>query len=274
MKSVIIGRGNLGLDLAQALTIVGHNVEILSRSTGYNWRTGHPSLKDADYVWVTAGHGSVDAAANDPEGCFDTHMHMPLKLAMTLPQDTRLICFSSDYAASESQPWSPGMTNVAPRSLYATSKIAMELGLKSLGRKNTFCVRVGSLYGSHYPERCFPGRILQRFPKPCKVMMPMNRTSPTPTPWIANVLSRHLYMFQGDFRVFHCGPKGMVSVVTWAKIVLGDQYEIESKGFDQTRPLVANLQCSFENPPEWEELWRLHWLQQTYHAKCAIEPSI
>lgn len=271
MKHYVIGRGNLGLDLVLALTEGGQDVRLLTRSEGFNPKTHN--FSDADYVWVAAGFGSVEATNKDFLGALDAHAVMPIHIAKNLPPYTKLICFSSDYAADESAPWSPGSTTKQPRSLYAVTKISMELALRSLGRKNTFAIRVCSLYGEHFPQRTFPGRLLERYPNPCKLTLPINRTTPTPTKWIADVVNRNLAKFSGDFRVFHCAPVGMTSVVQWGQILLGKDYEVESSGFDQTRPLCSNLQCSFEHAPDWTELWRLHWFQQKYHAVRSVNPS-
>lgn len=262
----------MGLDLVQALSEKGHHAKLLTKSAGFDWRDDISMLLDADFVWIAAGFGSVEAALRDPSGAFDCHVAMPVKIAMGLPETTRIVCFSSDYAADESTPWSPGALNRTPRSLYAVTKISMELALKSLKRPNTFAVRVCSLYGEHYPERTFPGRLLKRFPTPADIEVPMNRTTPTPTKWVADVLARHLQDLTGDFRVHHVAPGGTASIVQWAKKILGNGYKIESKGLDQSRPLCSNLRCTFENVPDWEELWNLHWLYQKYHAKAPLDP--
>jgi dTDP-4-dehydrorhamnose reductase len=273
MKHYIIGRGNLGLDLVQALTEAGHETCLLTSSGGWNWRSNKEQLLDADFVWIAAGFGSVEHTNRDPLGAFDTHVVMPIEIAKGLRPETRLICFSSDYAADESAPWSPGSTSKNPRSVYAVTKISMELALRAIHRKNTFAVRIGSLYGSHLPQKTFPSRLLERYPNPCNVTLPMNRTTPTPTKWIADVMSRNLGKFNGDFRVFHCAPQGMTPVWIWGQIILGGGYKVESHGFDQSRPLCSNLQCSFEAAPDWLELWKLHSLQQKYHAQKPIHPT-
>lgn len=273
MRHYVIGRGNLGLDLVQVLGEAGHDVRLLTASSGFDWKTQKEKFQDADYVWIAAGFGSVESVKKNLAGALETHCVMPVEIAKALPDYTKLICFSSDYCADESAPWSPGSTTKYPRSLYAVTKISMELALRSLGRKNTFVVRVGSLYGEHFPSKTFPGRLLERYPNPTKLTLPMNRTTPTPTRWIADVLNRNLVKFMGDFRVFHCAPVGMVSVWQWGQIVLGNDYTVESHGFDQNRPLCSNLQCSFEDPPDWTELWRLHWFQQKYHAIRSVDPT-
>lgn len=274
MKHVVIGRGNLGLDLTEVLTESGHSVRLLSTSLGFDFKKLDANFfADTDYVWIAAGFGSVESTKKDFMGAVDTHVNMPIQIAKLLPELCRMICFSSDYAADEKNPWSPGGTDMNPKSLYAVTKVAMELALRALGRKHTFAVRIGSLYGKHFPSKTFPGRLLERYPNPTKLTLPMNRTTPTPTRWIAYVLSRNLVKFVGDFRVFHCAPQGMVSVKEWGRIILGDAYTIETHGFDQSRPLCSNLQCSFEDAPDWMELWRLHWFQQDYHAQRSIEPA-
>lgn len=274
MKHVVIGRGNLGLDLIQALSEAGHDARLFTASGGWDWRKDKEQLLDADFVWVAAGFGSVEHANRDPLGAFDTHVVMPIEIAKILKPETRLICFSSDYAADETAPWSPGSTNKNPRSVYAVTKISMELALKSIHRKHTFAVRIGSLYGEHFIAKTFPGRLLERYPNPCHITLPMNRTTPTATKWIADVMTRHLGNLSGDFRVFHCAPVGMTPVWQWGKIILGEGYKVDSHGFDQNRPLCSNLQCSFEAAPDWLELWRLHWFQQKYHAPRTSQPPL
>ncbi len=243
----------------------------MTLSEGFDYRKF--DFEHVDYVWIAAGFGSVESTAKNYLGALDCHTVMPVEIAKKVPSYTKVIAFSSDYAADESAPWSPGSTNKTPRSLYSVTKIAMELSLRALGRKNTFAVRVCSLYGEHFPKRTFPGRLLERYPNPCQVTLPMNRTTPTPTKWISDVLVRNLATFNGDFRVFHCAPVGMTSVWQWGQVILGQDYKCESNGFDQTRPLCSNLQCSFENAPSWVELWKLHWLQQKYHAQRTLDPA-
>jgi dTDP-4-dehydrorhamnose reductase len=272
-KHVIIGRGNLGIDLAQALSEKGHEARILTRSDGFDWRLDIPKLTQADFVWIAAGFGSVEQTKRDPQGAFDTHVLMPVGIASAARPETRVIAFSSDYAADEEAPWSPGSTNTKPRSIYAVTKISMELALRALGRKNTFSVRVCSLYGDSFPSHTFPGRILSRYPNPGIVPLPQNRTTPTPTKWVADVLSRHLESFDGEYRTYHCAPMGMISVAEWGRIVLGSGYQVDVTGLDPTRPLCSNLQCSFEDAPDWLALWRLHWFQQQYHAPRTSQPS-
>ncbi len=183
---------------------------------------------------------------------------MPVSIALLLPKDIRLVVFSSDYAADEGDPSATAKVNPRPRSLYACTKIWMEQALTTLKRPNTCVVRVGTLYGEHFQDRCFPGKLKANYPQPGEVLLPQNLVTPTPTRWAAKMMVDNmakLFSEQGTL-VHHLAPIGNVPVGMWGRKILGPGYNILSKGFDSNRPHFSNLGCSIAKPnATWEQLW-------------------
>lgn len=260
---VIIGKGNLGCDLEIELRAVkGNQVFMLSPSAGFQWPRDHQKLMDLspDVVWVTAGSGSVEKAHTHDglQSTIETHTYLPISLALSLPNKVGLVVFSSDYAASEADPGNPARHNQRARSLYACSKVWMEHGLITLKRSKTAIVRVGSLYGIHFPDRTFPGKIIMKYPHPCEVQLPANLIAPTPTDWAAGIAAKNmdkLFSSEGT-TVHHLAPFGNTNITGFAKRILGKDYNIVSKGFDQMRPQFSSLGCSLTNVKSpWHDLW-------------------
>lgn len=244
MRHLIIGKGNLGLDLRQALSARGDMVVISGR--------GEADHIDHDFIWVTAGYGSIDKCKENPLEAFNSHVLLPLEVCKKANPETKIVCFSTDYAIGE------------PLSLYATTKASMEVALKTFRPWNTSVVRVCSLYGEHFPERTFPGRLLRKYPNPCEVTLPPNLTTPTPTSWIARVLADNLFAFGGNFKIVHCAPVGNLSIAHWGQLVLGDKYQISLSDYDRTRPLNSNLGCSFGSGETCASLWQKHFNREVY----------
>lgn len=263
---VIIGKGNVGLDLFHQIVKSGDKARILTRSDGFEWPESIPTLLSLqpDYVWVCAGAGSIGEAKRDFGNTIQTHVTMPIEICQKVPDQVKVILFSSDYAADEEQPDQPHLINEKPKSLYALSKVTMEKAFKILNRPNACVVRIGTVYGSHFVDRTFPGKLRHRFPVPCTVELPMNVVVPTPSFWIAEVLLKNLHkLFEKPGQIHHVAPKGKVTVHSWGKMILGDEYVIESRGWDQDRPLCSNLQCSLDHQaPEWRDLWATDWWAQ------------
>jgi dTDP-4-dehydrorhamnose reductase len=259
---VVIGRGNVGLDLYELLTSKGHKVVIMTRSTGFSWPESLDQIKahNPECVWVCAGAGSVESCKRDFDNAVSTHVTMPIGLVRGLPPQVKLVIFSSDYAANEDDGSNTEKINHNPRSLYAATKVWLEQAFKFHNRPNSCIVRIGTVYGKHLYDKTFPGKVHSRYPNPSSATFPVNWVCPTPSKWIADVLVRNYdRLFKTPAVTHHVAPKGGVTVTSWAKMILGEGYIIESKGFDQERPLSSNLGCSLETAPEWRDLWHSSW---------------
>lgn len=262
----IIGRGNLGQDLYLKLTQAGHQVTVLTRSEGFDWDNQEQRQKLIDLapecVWYCVGAGSVEFAETHFDETVKAHVLTPLSMIKALPNDTRFVLFSTDYVADEETPSRADLRTKKPRSLYALSKIWLEEAVEFAQKPNQLAiVRVGTLYGRHYPSKTFPGRVQEKFPQACEVMLPTNFVVPTLTSWIAEVLvKRYDALFIGpQKKVYHLAPSGGVSVLNWGKRILGADYKIHPRGLDTKRPEKSGLSCTFFDPPNWEELWSSAW---------------
>lgn len=260
---LIIGKGNLGLDLQKKLSESGHESRILTRSEGWSWPESFESMQalNPECIWYCVGAGSVEVAIRDFNAVVSAHALIPIDMMRRFSKETKFVLFSSDYAASEDDPTNPQKRTHRPRSLYALSKIWMEEGFEFLNKPNACVVRVGSLYGKHISSRTLPGRLHEKFPEPCSLMLPTNTVVPTLTAWVADVLVKNYErLFFGPHRkTYHLAPQGGVSVLNWGKRILGSEYHIDPKGIDETRPERSNLGCSFGEAPHWEELWNSGW---------------
>ncbi len=262
----IIGKGNLGLDLQSALDKSGHDARVLTSSDGFECPRGLQEIEDMkpDCVWVTAGKGSVSEAESPHEidAVLNTHLALPISLAKRLQKETRLAVFSTDYVADESKPDQPSARTTRPKSVYAAMKIGMEMALESLARPRTTIFRVGSLYGGHFVERTFPGKVAKRHAKPGPVTMPMNWVTPTPTWWVADTLAcNYDSVFSNAMQTHHIAPQGGCTILQWGRAILGDDYVFKSSGFDNQRPAYSNLGLSFNSlmgHPHFHELWDRH----------------
>lgn len=261
MTHVILGKGNLGLDLKIALEQSGFNSVIFTGSDGFIWPDHHLKILELQpvCVWLAAGFGSVDACAKDMMGALATHVAMPMDLAQRLHKETKLVVFSSDYVADESHPSAPEKQTPRPKSFYACTKLWMEQGLMMSRRPNTCIVRVGSLYGSHFPAKTFPGRIRANYPtQGAEVKLPMNWVVPTPTAWLAKQLI-HNYprMFHNNaVTIKHLAPSGGCTIADWGRLSLIGKFTIKADGFDVQRPGFSRLLNTFDlETPDWKQLW-------------------
>lgn len=258
---VIIGKGNIGLDLYKQIKSLGHKARIMTKSDGFEWPESLPAIMvlQPDYIWVCAGAGSISEAKHDFHNSMNTHAIMPIEICQRVPEQVKVIMFSSDYAADEDHPDQPHLINEKPKSLYALSKVTLEKSFKLLNRPNACVIRVGTVYGAHFIEKCLPGKLKNKFPVPCKVDLPMNVVVPTPSVWIAETLLRNIdRLFVKPGQIHHVAPTGKVTVHSWGKMILGEKYQVDSKGFDPERPLCSNLQNSLDpQAPDWKDLWEL-----------------
>lgn len=277
LNHVVIGKGNVGVDLYNAIKKLGDSARILTRSDGFEFPESLPSIHHLrpDYIWVTAGAGSIESAKKNFRDTLDTHVLMPAELMKEFANTHVGICFfSSDYAANETEPSNPELGIADPKSLYALSKSMLEKAVKIENRPFTSVVRVGTIYGDKYYDRCLPGKLHARYPSPCTLDLPMNRVTPTPSFWIADMLLKHRDKLFNPQKatLHHLAPHGGISVHAWGQKILGDEFKVNSKGFDNDRPLCSNLGCSLDpNVPDWTELWNSPWYANNAPARDLVE---
>jgi len=257
MRHLIVGMGNLGTDLAAALKAVGDVV------IEWSPRSSHPievlKSSEPDFVWITGGAGSVGEAKKDFRPFLQLHINLvnDFVKAFNVP----VICFSTDYAAGPD----------SGASLYALSKMWMEDLIKFYGknRNDVFAIRVGSLYGAHYPERTFPYKLLKNYPAPTEVKLPANLVTPTPTAWLAEVLAENYPRLKNQYAsqpILELAPFGSVSILDWGKIILGEKYSYSGVSlFDKERPMISELSSRFHyRAPNWKDLWDKYYSREIY----------
>jgi dTDP-4-dehydrorhamnose reductase len=259
MKHLIVGAGNLGLALQQRV----NNSRLVSASTGMPLPASKADLievaRGADVVWLPLGAGSVGEVKKDYPGALELHFNLVRELQQMVTQRTRIVAFSTDYAANENRPFDRYLRVEKPRSLYAQTKVALEDWARSDRPENLSVVRVGSLYGSYKPQKCFPHRLQSNFSRPTTLSLPCNRVIPTPVDWLAQVLTENLEQLFDGYPIHHAAPQGSVSVAEWGQVVLGSDYTVNEGPEDFERPLYSNLGCSFQaQTPTWKELWDKH----------------
>lgn len=258
---VIIGRGNLGCDLYQELKRKGHKAKLLTAGGGFEWPESRPYLESFNptHVWITAGFGSVGECKIDFSGALRTHVGMPTEMLEWLDPSVHIAAFSTDYAANEDYPDEPGCSVEKPLSLYAMSKRMMEQAFEFKNRPLSTVIRVGSLYGSEFAYKTFPGKVRLNHPEPGLVRLPVNVVTPTPTKWLAEVLTNRMdeIFSAGATTRHHLAPHGGVSLLCWGEMILGSGYQFESKGLDENRPARSRLGFSLPGnfQFDWEDLW-------------------
>lgn len=247
-KHIILGAGNLGLALRDALEMKGESVAVISRSTGLDFQAlaidALSSVKDAETIWCAVGAGSVGEAEKDFSAFSDLHIRLPILLAQRKKKSQKLVCFSSDYAAGES--------GRRPKSLYALSKKTMETALEIIDTHNSFCFRVCSLYGTHKPHSTFPGRVAHNLSKGRAVTLPHNECVPTPVEWVAEEAIRRVQWSAG-LVYENLIPSGKTTVYQWGRHVFGDRVS-PTGGYDSSRPSFLEV-WDRDRHPTWTSLW-------------------
>ncbi len=261
MKHIILGAGNLGIDLELELNRKGHETQMFSRSTGWDHtKDALPAaLRTADAVWCAIGFGSVRECKADFLGALESHVHLPMRLMERLPEETRLFLFSSDYVA-----------DFPPKSLYQCSKGAMEEAAIVINRPRTGVIRVASLYGEHLPEKTFPGKLRRAYPEPCAVDLPDNSVTPTPTGWLAEMLVKYQDAFETHTgsMIQSLAPEGPMHLMEFGALVLGEGYEFFNRGYDPERPRNSNIGNTLLRTERCRELWlRTAWAKDRNFGK-------
>ena len=260
MKHVVLGGGNLGLDLMKrGMQNDDDEFKLFTASQGFKYPTSLDPILDElpDHVWVAIGAGSVEGAVKDFTPYADLHIRLVMELAQKLPPHVWLHTFSTNYVLES-----------AMLSLYAFSKHTMEKLLTIMDRPKTRAYRVQSLYGWERLSKCFPVKVLmQNQSKKGKIPFPTNPVTPTPTAWLAEQLIQPSD-WGNDNSGFHIRtvvPGGSVPTHEWAQLILGDGYKVVADGLDPYRPCLENCNCAgYEevNTDHWRDLWDKHWVKQ------------
>ena len=258
MRHAVLGNGNLGNAIAKEVLKNNKNeFKLFSTTTGWKYpRDGIQDILDymPDHVWVTVGAGSVEQAKDQYDLFADLHIRLPMQLAQNLKENVVLHLFSTDYCCTPT-----------PQSLYALSKKHMEesialLNLTGYMLNKVNVYRVGSLYGTHKPQKCFPYKLKKNFSLGKEIELPENCISPTPVDWLAEHL---LYLNENScvtscsnpavFEVRLICPSGCTTVKNWGELILGT--EVKSKYLDISRPTKCFHGNCDNSLPSWLELW-------------------
>lgn len=275
MKHLIFGAGNLGIDLKNEIIRQGGDrraVTTVSLADGLDVRDRDEVLRalskdEFDVIWYCVGQGSVNQAKENRNDAALIYGAAPRLIVERAPRNAKVILFSTDYVADEEHPDNPNETTQNPLSLYASIRRDAETFILRSNRPNTAVVRVGSLYGTHKPDKTFPGRILASFGKDSetRIRLPQNLVTPSPTLWLASILVTNLdKLFDSENATkHHAAPLGNVSVWDWGTFVLKGIREPSAfsrdEFFDEERPKISALGCSFlEQNWHWSELWKTY----------------
>jgi dTDP-4-dehydrorhamnose reductase len=276
---VIIGLGNLGYDLKHYLDLKPkNNVTVYSRSTGYDIKSNNCkdivtaiSKANPDFVWLTT------AGRNSDQNARLFHIDLPWLLRNELPESTNLVCFSSGDAVHPNHQKDPSHINLRPRSIDAQLKIEMELALERM-EKPSIIIRACHLYGDYKPQDTYPYRALKNFTNPkISLRLPQNTTTPTPTRWIANLLSQDNVLKKmsrkKNTHKYHVAPSGFVSMRDWSIMILNGMrhkrdFNKETDNFwDHSKPYHLDIGCDFGLSPHWYSLWKDYFKVEKYIQK-------
>lgn len=284
MNHLIIGAGNLGIDLMRTLGGDANNfVSLVSESNGFDVRDNSARARILlsrhwDYVWYCVGFGSLREAEENPLRAWDIHCGIPLAISSNLGLGQKLVLFSTDYIADPDNMQNPDRTILEPRSKYEELKIRTESSLTLMNTPNRAIVRIGSLYGFHKPKNTFPGKIISSILSGRPLTLVRNEVTPTPTKWLAHVLVENLeklHSSEGTI-VHNCAPSGSVSIRDWVAYIVTNHWlknkvsiELDTQ-FDHKRPLVSsigNTLVAKELNPHW------HALHQVYFSPAHYLPE-
>lgn len=251
-RHLIIGAGNLGLDLELALKESGCSyVRTIATKLTTDDYASIFHLHKPDYVWITAGAGSVESCNLDPSKAIKTHVNLVLDVLTNTK--AKVICFSTNYAVNEQHPTDIGRKVAHPTSFYVDTKIMMESVVRRFGVGRAWVVRVANLYGSHYPEKCFYKKIEGKK----DLTLPVNEMVPTSTKILAKKLVDNLNAITRTFNpIVHAVPEGSTNAAEYARLILGPSANVNEAYEDLTRGKHAQIGCSHF---PWESTWLDDW---------------
>lgn len=249
MVHVVLGKGNLGMDLLNQLTAEKREAYMASRSTGWELINFVEEInklhaeKNTDFtIWNCIGGGSVEWADKHKAEAHHSLYEIPTYLADNLADKIRLVHFSSDYALE------PEL------SYYAYLKAHAEQAMVDTDKPNTIIMRVTSLYGEHFPDRSLPIKLMVNAKKQGRLTLPTNEICPTPTDWLAWLTPE--FVDQGiddSTQIVEVKPEGSCEVYEFGKKVIGPSL-VKRGSLDLKRPPEMNLH-EIPTTTSWEDLW-------------------
>lgn len=269
MKHIIVGNGNLGLEIGIALAnqrgVSEDDVMYINTKSDFDAYRDIPKLCkkfNIECVWIAAGGMSVSQVKQDFTKGYETFVEMPTLWMDLLPQPINLILFTSDYA------YEPNLSK------YAELKALMDMKVSEKNRPNTCLVQVCSLYGRIYPEKCFPGRIITAAKEQETIALPLNKVSPTPCDYVAENLVRSfpkIFDHSQSMRL-NMAPKGSISTFGWGQLILQNHRNVVPSGYDNERPRISHLD-NYACPYTWIQLWnqRSSWFD---NMKQQLQPLV
>lgn len=277
MRALVLGKGNLGRDLQDVSEEVGVETTLLSRSTGWDFPQNEALArvlldtheKKYDWIFCCVGAGSVEAAEKEYAQSLMVHCVLPAELLTRAYDRSRIVLFSTDYVCDPQELYRelPNCHTQRPLSLYAQTKLAMEYAFRTVNRPGSMCVRVGSLYGKHFPERNLAEKIALSYKNGSRTFV-NNRVSPTPSRWVAENVVQHLMKSEPTHAEFHhCAPCDDISVFDFARFVLGPIVQIQDGRFDEKRPRASGITNSLGPQWDWQPLW------EEYHRRLPSAES-
>ena len=248
MKHIILGNGNLGNAIATEISKRNQKVLIFSASNGWHYPANPQPIYDEipDHIWVTVGAGSVEQAKANYTPFIDLHIKLPTELTQHLTPHTSLHLFSTDYVVDR-----------RGKSLYALSKKTMEEAITLINRPLTYIYRIGSLYGTHKPENCFPYKLKKNSLKNTPTL-PLNYITPTPADWVATTLLDNLEELPPETSIFNVAPQENCTVQYWGWRILGKHLSHpDNNSLDPSRPAQSNIGCNLPvtDSFSWLDLW-------------------
>ncbi len=291
MKHLIIGAGNLGIDIKNEIIRQNgdrRSVELVSLSNGFDVRDlDSLALKvreqEFDYIWYAVGQGSVMQAKENIEDAKTIYGRACRTIILAAKMTTKLVFFSTDYVANEDEPGNHKLITTSYVSDYEFVRAQSEIMMLGIDRPLSTIIRLGSLYGTHKPLNTFPGRLLKNFGTDVdiRVRLPQNLVTPTPSLWLASVLVTHIDLAFDETGMtrHHCAPTGNISCLDWGKFVLEGIREPSAFSadvfYDEERPKISALGASFL--PEnfhWHELWKVYFKPDWYQVPEGQDPEL
>lgn len=275
MKHLILGNGNLALELHTSLENQGFETLLLPFEELKNWGdASRLDFTDIGVVWSAIG-GTHWHARSNKDLSFQLNVALPRYLLEHAPRDVRMVFFSTLEVAHPEMPTKPHWRTPEPQSPWASMKLALESAVVSLNRPWTSYVRLGTLYGDRRPEVTFPGRLLRSaLPDDALLSIPHNEIVPTPAHWAAMMLvksmTRNLWN-PGTYTCHHLAPMGSISAFDLAKIILGTRRDrsgwLEKVTWDHTRPRRLEGGSTLDIPVEhWSNLWSIFYTPDDYQG--------
>lgn len=245
MNHLILGSGNLGIDLGTWLRTIGHKVIKTTRNGGDESNTWNypkdgmdrlwPIVEEnkIDIIWNCIGCGSVELGEEHFTSQFMMSVGLTERLLSTFTEQN-VICFDSNYSNR-------------PISKYGLNKKFQRQLVEHHWKKNKFkCfnIMIESLYGTYYPEKCLPLKIVANAIKHEKIGCHYNHICPTPTDWLGEQLAKGLdAILKNENPNIRIKPRGSVSTSEFARTVLDMAGMIEipvnEMGKDKWRPEVT-----------------------------------